>query len=536
MTELCVILDQLLHSDQVFNRQDVARTTSFSTQDEVTKPLIERNNRADKHAKREEKYSDVAPQDARPDCDSNKTESLAIEGDLYDYALKYRRDKMESILHPKPFSSEFRSGTLILVGQACLVSKAAEGVAVICQKLTKDLNRVIFKLSEGINREAFTREAESRVAVPNRTLLLNNGSDNTFTLYGPRDKVEEVREGLKYLESQLLGSPESRVLARPKSGSVTPNFQADQRKLTLFPEQVEPRRGFYAGPANGSKMEPKQPSTFVKVEPKREPTEPVYQQRPYGEASNNAIHPRTPGNQIAVSVLKGDLREQRTNVIVNPSNTQLLHRAGAAKAIADAAGPRLVYECEDYIRGHGELKTGQVMHTTAGNLSPQIQYVIHAAGPSASAYPEKRDLARKLEETFFNCLKYANDKLRVKSIAIPAISSGNFYLLLDRIAPIFSSVLAGSLTLCIVWVMVTDCPSIHESIYPFINQSIHESILSSIHQSVHPLIHPSFHYQIIPCVLLNGNLFGVTCCIAFTFAVHITPSFTLQPPCGSPCE
>jgi len=68
------------------------------------------------------------------------------------------------------------------------------------------------------------------------------------------------------------------------------------------------------------------------------------------------------------------------------------------------------------------------MHTTAGNMNPPVQYVIHAAGPPADQYRANPDALRQaVFDTFFNCLRYANEHLRVSSVSIPAISSGRLY-------------------------------------------------------------------------------------------------------------
>ena len=133
------------------------------------------------------------------------------------------------------------------------------------------------------------------------------------------------------------------------------------------------------------------------------------------------------------SFCSGDLVRQNTEAIVNPANGRLAHGSGAARAIADAAGYQLTRESKEHIQQKGELMVSWVMHTTAGNLAkgPEpIKYVVHAVGPNSSDYRDKRDeMYPDLKNTFKNCLIYANDDIRVKSISIPAISSGNVLIL-----------------------------------------------------------------------------------------------------------
>lgn len=125
-----------------------------------------------------------------------------------------------------------------------------------------------------------------------------------------------------------------------------------------------------------------------------------------------------------VSVLKGDLTLQQTEAIVNPANERLQHFGGAAKAIADAAGPTLDQECQAFISDHGPLRVSDVIHTGSGQLYPRIKYVVHTVGPRSGRYPDPYVQRSMLEATFFNCLAYANSRLNVSSIAVPAIGSG----------------------------------------------------------------------------------------------------------------
>ena len=128
---------------------------------------------------------------------------------------------------------------------------------------------------------------------------------------------------------------------------------------------------------------------------------------------------------------------QHTEAIVNPANVHLRHGSGAARAIADAAGPVLDEECRQYIDQHGPLTVAEPMHTSAGRLAPAIQYMIHVAGPRPLLYTyssqEQQQLChQRLKQTFTNSLQYANSVLRVHSVSIPDISSGNSQLPISK--------------------------------------------------------------------------------------------------------
>lgn len=59
---------------------------------------------------------------------------------------------------------------------------------------------------------------------------------------------------------------------------------------------------------------------------------------------------------LSVEIYTGNLLHDNVEVVVNPANVHLSHGGGAAKAIADAAGPRLQSECRDYIQRYGNLR------------------------------------------------------------------------------------------------------------------------------------------------------------------------------------
>lgn len=135
----------------------------------------------------------------------------------------------------------------------------------------------------------------------------------------------------------------------------------------------------------------------------------------------------TTHNGVNVEIYTGNLLQDNVDAVVNPANIHLSHGGGAAKAIADAAGPQLQRECREYTKRYGQLKFTQVMHTTAGNMYPPVRFVIHAAGPPADQYRgNSAALRQAVFDTFFNCLRYANEHLHVRSMSIPAISSGIF--------------------------------------------------------------------------------------------------------------
>ena len=118
---------------------------------------------------------------------------------------------------------------------------------------------------------------------------------------------------------------------------------------------------------------------------------------------------------MPVRLIEGDITKQRVDVIVNAANSQLAHGGGVARAIALAAGSKLVRESGE----HPPVPTGEVGLTTAGDL--MANYVIHAVG---TVYREgDKEQASQLESCITKSLDLAR-KLGQGSIAFPAISTG----------------------------------------------------------------------------------------------------------------
>ncbi|XP_062620291.1 uncharacterized protein LOC134281872 [Saccostrea cucullata] len=134
---------------------------------------------------------------------------------------------------------------------------------------------------------------------------------------------------------------------------------------------------------------------------------------------------------FTVKVYQGSITKLRVDCIVNAANNQLMHGGGVAYAIAEAAGYEFDRESAEYIRQHGPIPVGKCCVTSAGKL--HYKCVIHTVGPRWHDYnnDEKKycfnDLQEAVEVTFREA-----DRLKMTSIAIPAISSGIFGLPRDK--------------------------------------------------------------------------------------------------------
>lgn len=124
-----------------------------------------------------------------------------------------------------------------------------------------------------------------------------------------------------------------------------------------------------------------------------------------------------------ISVIEGDIVEQKVDAIVNAANNSLLGGGGVDGAIHMAAGPQLLEEC----RTIGGCPTGEA-RITSGYWLP-ARWVIHTVGPLWQGGNLGEDLM--LANSYRNCLELAV-KHDIRSIAFPGISIGAYGFPVDR--------------------------------------------------------------------------------------------------------
>lgn len=126
--------------------------------------------------------------------------------------------------------------------------------------------------------------------------------------------------------------------------------------------------------------------------------------------------PNKIGNTV-IELVKGDITLLDAEAIVNPANNYLIHGGGLAAAIVRRGGMIIQQESKKI----GNVPTGGAVITSGGHL--KAKHVIHAVGPH---YKDgKSGEPAKLESAVKNSLHIAEQK-KLKSIALPAISSGIF--------------------------------------------------------------------------------------------------------------
>ncbi|MCG2675731.1 macro domain-containing protein [bacterium] len=140
--------------------------------------------------------------------------------------------------------------------------------------------------------------------------------------------------------------------------------------------------------------------------------------------------------KTTIELYQGDIAELDTEAIVNAANSSLIMGGGVAGAIRRKGGPSIQKECNRI----GGTSVGEAVVTGAGNL--KAKYIIHTVGPR---YEEGNE-DEKLKNATLNALKRAQEK-KIRSIALPAISTGIFGFPLDRAAKIMVKAVKEFLTI-----------------------------------------------------------------------------------------
>ena len=126
-----------------------------------------------------------------------------------------------------------------------------------------------------------------------------------------------------------------------------------------------------------------------------------------------------------LELVEGDITEMQTEAIVNAANARLVLGGGVAGAIRRKGGPEIQEQCNKI----GGTFVGGAVITGAGNL--KAKYVIHAVGPRIG----EANADEKLKNATLNSLKLADEEI-IKSISLPAISTGVFGFPIQRCAEI----------------------------------------------------------------------------------------------------
>ncbi|EPY77290.1 poly [ADP-ribose] polymerase 9 [Camelus ferus] len=133
--------------------------------------------------------------------------------------------------------------------------------------------------------------------------------------------------------------------------------------------------------------------------------------------------------RLELSVWKGDLTRHAVDAVVNAANEDLIHGGGLALALVKAGGLEIQEESRRFISSFGKIPTSGIAITGAGKLP--CKFIIHAVGPRWGSM-DASECVENLYLAIVNVLNQVSDEnLHIKTIAIPALSSGIFKFPLD---------------------------------------------------------------------------------------------------------
>ena len=132
-------------------------------------------------------------------------------------------------------------------------------------------------------------------------------------------------------------------------------------------------------------------------------------------------------------LLKKDIVKENVDIIVNAANGRLDHAGGVAAAINKASNGEVQQFSKQYMkkRNFRSIPVGEVAVTDAGRHL-KCRKVIHAVGPESSHF-DCQGALNKLVRAILN----EGEKLGLRSIALPAISTGIFGVSKDLVAMCF---------------------------------------------------------------------------------------------------
>jgi O-acetyl-ADP-ribose deacetylase len=144
---------------------------------------------------------------------------------------------------------------------------------------------------------------------------------------------------------------------------------------------------------------------------------------------NTLLKEQTLSTGQTLQIVQGDITIDEVDAIVNAANEHLQHGGGVAWAISKQGGPAIQKESDEWVRTKGKVSHAHPAWTSGGNLP--AKYVIHAVGPVWGDGDEDA----KLADAISGSLRVA-DELGLKSIALPAISTGIYGFPKERAAKV----------------------------------------------------------------------------------------------------
>lgn len=140
---------------------------------------------------------------------------------------------------------------------------------------------------------------------------------------------------------------------------------------------------------------------------------------PTGRITSSSQQPDSvfSAGKLAIEILCGDITEDGSDAVVNPTNEKMRLGGGVGKALLKKAGKDLENSLDREISRGFKLEEGKVFITTAGGAL-KCKHIYHVVSPSKKP--------NAFSKTVTECLKKA-DEWKLSSISFPAIGTAGAY-------------------------------------------------------------------------------------------------------------
>ena len=127
-------------------------------------------------------------------------------------------------------------------------------------------------------------------------------------------------------------------------------------------------------------------------------------------------------NGTQLRIYTADITRIPVDAIVVPTNENLSHNGGVAKAVLAASRSPLQKYCDEYLRKHGSGKVSDVVFS-GGHRDP-YNNIIYVISPNWRGWNKKEKTKELLVKSLDNAFRLANESKRVAVLAVPPIGAG----------------------------------------------------------------------------------------------------------------
>ncbi len=236
---------------------------------------------------------------------------------------------------------------------------------------------------------------------------------------GPRVGIDEVRRPLEVAIDQLA-VPEIAALADAVTAAVSPRaWSLDRSRIRALGRTADWRQWLVEYPALAGRGSERMLDSWIGLAWLEEDScrRSLFDNMGGGlphEICGALVRVARPAPGPRLRVVRGDISQQCSDVVVTAANEELQGGGGVDGAVHAAAGPALLEACG----GIGHCPTGDAVVTPAFGMMT-ARWVVHAVGP---VYSGPRDAAL-LASAYTESLRRA-DEVGARSVAFPSLSTG----------------------------------------------------------------------------------------------------------------